>query len=264
MNNQSSTISSNEEKRRRNRLLALFAVALIWGVPTLACGSFAERPVPTPTPTSEAVIQPTGPSGGPVVIETPILPVIVETPTPEPTATFTPTPIPGTALMIGQPARVVAPNGVNMRQEPTVSAALVRYLPSRLKVTIVDGPVEADGYRWWKVDDGEGNIGWSVENDGETDLLSPQLGEPEPVDRSPRVGERVRITMRTGQLSVRETPGTDARLITRVNPGQEFTVMGGPQQASGYIWYQIRSDSGDIEGWVAEGDNTERWVSPLE
>lgn len=242
----------------------MFAVALIWGAPTLACGSFADRPTPTPTPPSTESVEPSGPSGGPVALETPILPLIIDTPTPEPTATFTPTPIPGTALMIGQPARVVAPNGVNMRQEPTVSAALVRYLPSRLRVTVIDGPVEADGYRWWKLDDGEGNIGWSVENDGETDLLSPQMGQPEPVNRSPRVGERVRITMSTGQLSVRETPGTDARLITRVNPGQEFTVMGGPQQASGYTWFQIRSDSGDIEGWVAEGDQTERWVSPLE
>jgi SH3-like domain-containing protein len=210
-------------------------------------------------------MEPTGPSGGPVALQTPILPVDADTPTPEPTATFTPTPIPGTALSIGQPARVVAPNGVNMRTDPSTSASLVRYLPSRLKVTVIDGPTEAEGYRWWKLDDGEGNIGWSVENDGTVDLLSPQMGEPEPVDRSPRVGERVRVTMSSGgQLSVRETPGTDARLLTRISPGQEFTVMGGPQQASGYTWFQIRSDSGDIEGWVAEGDSTERWLSPLE
>jgi uncharacterized protein YgiM (DUF1202 family) len=91
------------------------------------------------------------------------------------------------------------------------------------------------------------------------------MGEPEPVDRSPRVGERVRVTMANGgQLSVRETPGTDANLVTRVDPGQEFTVTGGPQNVGGYTWYQIRSDSGEIEGWAAESDGTERWLSPLE
>ena len=79
-----------------------------------------------------------------------------------------------------------------------------------------------------------------------------------------RRGDGAHRGSRWGCRSVRETPGTDARLITRVNPGQEFTVMGGPQQASGYTWFQIRSDSGDIEGWIAEGDNTERWLSPLE
>ena len=253
---------------RRWQLRALLAVSLIWLAPTLACGSFAERPTPTPTPlavSGEATVEPTGPSGGPVTLATPLLPVSTDTPTPEPTATFTPTPIPGTALAIGQPARVVAPNGVNMRGEPSPDAELIRYLPSRLRVTIVEGPVDAAGFRWWKLDDGEGNVGWAIENDGETDTLSPQLGEPEPVDRSPRVGERIRVTMSAGgQLSVRETPGTDATIVTRVDPGVEFTVTGGPQEASGYTWFQIRSDSGDVEGWAAESDGTERWLSPLE
>ena len=252
----------------RWKLRALLAASLIWLGPTLACGSFAPRP--TPTPTLPAAVettaqQATGASGGPVAEATPLLPVETDTPTPEPTATFTPTPIPGTALAIGQPARVIAPNGVNMRAEPATTADLVRYLPSRLKVTIVDGPIDGEGYRWWKLDDAEGNVGWAVENDGETDLLSPQMGEPEPVDRSPRIGERVLVTMSSGgQLSVRETPGTDANLVTRVNPGEEFTVTGGPQESSGYTWFQIRSDDGATEGWAAESDGTERWLSPLE
>ena len=67
-----------------------------------------------------------------------------------------------------------------------------------------------------------------------------------------------------GQLSVRVTPGTDAEVVTRVNPGDQFTVTGGPQESSGYTWYQIRSDDGSIEGWAADGDDTERWLSPLE
>jgi hypothetical protein len=70
--------------------------------------------------------------------------------------------------------------------------------------------------------------------------------------------------MSTGELSVRVTPGTDAQLVTRVALGQQFTVMGGPQEASGYTWYQIRSDDGAVEGWAADGDGTERWLSPLE
>lgn len=268
MNTEDTATKPRTRLTPRWRLRALLAVALIWAGPTLACGSFASRPTPTPTvqvAAGSVTEQPQAATGGPVALETPILPVAVDTPTPEPTATFTPTPIPGTALSAGQPARVIAPNGVNMRSDPSTSATLVRYLPARLKVTVVEGPVDGEGYRWWRLDDGEGNIGWTVENDGETDTLSPQLGEPEPVDRSPRVGERVRVTMSSGgQLSVRETPGTDANIVTRVNPGQEFTVTGGPQDASGYTWYQIRSDSGDVEGWAAESDGAERWLSPLE
>ncbi len=251
-----------ERRRSGLRLRLLLAAALLWGLPTLACGSFTSRPAPTPTPLSPAPSA----DNSPAPLQTPIPLAATETPLPiVPTATFTATPLPGTALSIGQPARVVAPNGANLRAEASTTATLVRYLPARLKVTLLDGPTEAEGYRWWKLDDGEGNVGWAVENDGETDLLSPQMGEPEPVDRSPRVGERVRVTMaNNGQLSIRETPGTDSNLVTRVDPGQEFTVTGGPQDVGGYTWFQIRSDNGEIEGWAAESDGTERWLSPLE
>jgi uncharacterized protein YgiM (DUF1202 family) len=253
--------------RRSWQLRALFAVALIWLAPTLACGSFAPRPTPTPTlPPIAAETTSQGTEAAPVVQlqNTPIPLAATETPTPEATPTFTPTALPGTALAVGQPARVVAPNGLNLREQPTSGATLIRLVPPRAKVTVVEGPTSADGFTWWKVDDGEGNVGWLIQSDGETELLSPQMGAPEPVDRAPRVGERVLITMPTGELSVRLTPGTDAEIVTRVAPGQEFTVLGGPQEASGYTWYQIRSDDGATEGWAADGDGTERWLSPLE
>jgi uncharacterized protein YgiM (DUF1202 family) len=181
-----------------------------------------------------------------------------------PTATFTVTAVPGTALAIGQPGRVVAPDGLNMRDQPSSSGQLLLLLPANQRVTVVEGPTEAEGFRWWKVDDGGGNVGWVAESDGETEWLSPRMGEAQPVDRAPRVGDRVQVTMSAGDLSVRVTPGTDAELVTRVTQGQQFTVMGGPQEASGYTWYQIRSDDGAVEGWAADGDGTDRWLSPLE
>lgn len=247
------------------KVRALFAVSLIWLGPTLACGSFAPRPTPTPTtpPVADtpAAVAPTSTP----LIQLDATPVVeAATPTAAPTATFTPTPIPGTALANGQPARVVAPDGLNMRDQPTSGGQLLLLLPSNQRVTIVEGPQDAEGFRWWKVDDGQGNVGWVAERDGETEWLSPRMGEPQPVDRAPRVADRVQVTMSTGQLSVRITPGTDAELVVRVDPGDQFTVMGGPQEAGGYIWYQIRSDDGAVEGWAADGDGTERWLSPIE
>jgi hypothetical protein len=53
-------------------------------------------------------------------------------------------------------------------------------------------------------------------------------------------------------------------LVARANPGDQFTVMAGPQEANGYTWFQIRSDDGAIEGWAADGTGAERWISPLE
>ena len=253
--------------RRTWQLRALLAVSLIWLAPTLACGSFAPRPTPTPTTPPISTTASDAATATPVLDldQTPTPPdAPAETPTEAPTATFTVTPVPGTALSVDQPARVAAPDGLNMRDQPTSAGQLLLLLPANQRVTVLEGPVDAEGFRWWRVDDGGGNVGWVAESDGETEWLSPRMGEAQPVDRSPRVGDRVQVTMSTGDLSVRVTPGTDAELVTRVAQGQQFTVMGGPQEASGYTWYQIRSDDGSVEGWAADGDGADRWLSPLE
>jgi hypothetical protein len=253
---------------RTPQLRVLFALSLLWLGPTLACGSFAPRP--TPTPTTPAVIAETGNQGdtgqAPVAPPTPLAEVApTETPTlvPTPTVPETPTAQPaGNVLAVGQPARVVAPAGLNMRQEPRTGSQLILQLGTGVRVTVVAGPQTADNFTWWQVDDGAGNVGWVAERDETTEWLSPQLGQAQPADRPPRVGERVQVT--TAQLTIRAVPGTDAPVVTRVDQGRQFTVTAGPQQASGYTWYQIRSDDGTIEGWAADSDGSSRWLSPLE
>ena len=249
------------------RLRALLILSLIWIAPSLACGSFAPRP--TPTPTLPPQIGSTTPmsSGEPQVttVPTQALVIVTETPTVSPTATQAPTPQPGTALAAGQPARVTAPAGLNFRDAPNPNATLLGQLGTGVLVKIVDGPQQAGNFTWWKVDDGKGNVGWAADGDGETKWLSPQVGESQPVNRAPRVGDRVVVTMPAGgQLTVRARPGTEASVVTRVNPGQQFTVLAGPESANGYTWFQIRSDDGSIQGWVADSDGTTRWLSPLE
>lgn len=247
---------------------ALLVLSLVWLGPILACGSFQPRPTPTPLP---APTQPgtndTGAGAAPIPTDTPV--IIIEptaTPTPEPTATFTPTPLPGTVLAVGQPARVVAAGGLNMRDLPSSSGTLLLQLGVGQRVNVVEGPVSADALTWWRVDDGQGNVGWVADGDGTDEWLAPVTGnEVVPVNRAPNVGDRVRVTMDADQqLSIRSTPGTSAGVLTRVNSGQEFTVLAGPQSANGFIWYQIRSDDGQIQGWAADGDGTTRWLSPLE
>lgn len=243
-----------------------FALSLIWLAPTLACGSFAPRPTPTPTVviinTGDAPAADPNAQVTPVVLPTPVPPTATPTLIPVATPTFTPTPLPGTALAVGQPARVVAPDGLNMRDQPSPDGALVVHLSSGVRVTILEGPQSVADFSWWKVDDGQGNTGWVAERDAETEWLSPKLGEARAVDRPPRVGDRVEVT--TDELSVRVVPGTDTQVVQRVGLGSQFTVLAGPQAANGYTWYQIRSDDGATEGWVADGDSETRWLSPLE
>lgn len=248
-------------------LRLLFAVLLIGLPPTLACGSFAPRPTPTPT-VVVITTQGSDPAIGqtteatPVVLPTPVTPTPLPTLLPVDTPTFTPTPLPGTVLAVGQPARVVAPDGLNMREQPDPDGTLIIHLNDGVRVTVVEGPQNAADFNWWKVDDGQGNTGWVAERDAETEWLSPKLGEVRVVDRPPRVGDRVEVT--TDELSVRVVPGTDTQVVRRINLGSQYTVQAGPQTANGYTWYQIRSDDGSMEGWVADGDDETRWLSPLE
>ncbi len=256
----------------RQRFGALLAVSLIWLAPTIACGSFAPRPTPTPTPPPEITAinadDPNSVAGGEAntpAMPTPLPAAPTETPTPEATATLTPTVATGTALAAGAQARVTAPAGLNYRDRPSTSGALLGQFGTGILVTVLDGPIAADNFTWWQIDDGQGNVGWAADGDGETEWISPRLGDPQPSNRAPQVGDRVRVTMGSGgQLTIRNQPGTGAGVVARVNPGQEYTVLAGPQQANGFTWFQIRSDDGSVEGWAADGDGSDRWLSPLE
>ncbi|MCX6043546.1 MAG: SH3 domain-containing protein [Chloroflexi bacterium] len=252
------------------QLRLLFAVSMIWLGPTIACGSFAPRPLPTATVAVVTPVDPqtTGGTGGPAT-EAPITPTLAllptETPIPAPTPTFTATAVPGTALAKGQPARVTTEDGLNLRDSASTGGQLITRLAGDQKVTIVDGPVSADDFTWWKLDDGQGNVGWAVQGDKDGDWLSPQLGEAKPANRAPKVGERVQVTTEGDQLlTIRATPGRDGATVAQVGEGKQYTVIAGPQSVEGFTWYQIRSDDGSLVGWAADGDNTERWLSPLE
>lgn len=278
-------ISSSQNRREQSPTVAgkrvlllksLLAVSILWAVPVIACGSFAPRATPTPTQIQLGV----GLGAQPAANDTPsaptannntnptLLPVApTVTPIPQPTPTFTSTPEPGTAIAVGQPARVVAPYGLNLRTDTSANAQLLTQLGSGQRVTVVDGPISAEGYTWWKVEDSAGNSGWGVDGDGENTWISPNVGGSQPVNRSPRVNERVRVTMPGDlQLTIRSLPGVDAPVLIRVDSGTEFSVVDGPRNANGYVWFRIRSNDGNIAGWAAEADNNQanRWLSPLE
>lgn len=260
--------SAGNTPNRRSGLIPLLVLSLLWIGPILACGSFQPRPTPVPTlPPIAATANAEAERALALPTNTPVLII-------EPTATFTPeaipatpTPVPvvGGTLTVGKPARVTVPGGLNIRQAPSTAGVLVTRLGFGQRLSVLEGPTSADGYIWWKVDDGQGNVGWGAQGDGTDEWLSAQIGDAQPVNRSPKVGDRVRVTMEAGQLlTIRSVPGTNATVVKQVNNGSEFSVLAGPQSAGGYFWFQIRSDDGAIEGWAADGSDGKRWLSPLE
>jgi uncharacterized protein YraI len=55
----------------------------------------------------------------------------------------------------------------------------------------------------------------------------------------------------TANLNVRSTPSTSGSLVTTESSGARGIVIGGPQSANGFIWYQITWDNG-YSGWSVQ------------
>ncbi|MGQ9928561.1 MAG: SH3 domain-containing protein [Chloroflexaceae bacterium] len=113
----------------------------------------------------------------------PSAPPVASLPTSVPTVDFTPMPtrvptsLPAptlaveslpTGLAAGARARVTNLGGVALRARaaPGLSSPVTARLPEGREVTILEGPVEADGYVWWRVEATEG-AGWVAERSPE-------------------------------------------------------------------------------------------------
>ncbi len=230
---------------------------------TLACGSFVPRPTPVPRPTAT----PTEITGSISAdsTATPTLLLATSVPTLDaPTATLTPTPLPGTAIVVGQSARVIAEQGLNVRKSAGASGERAGRYPPEAIVSVLEGPVDVDGYRWWRVGNNE-LAGWVAEGDGSVTWLSPDLGGTQPVDRSIQVGDRVLVTVGdTGKLKVRATPSTAAAEVRQISNQTELTITEGPVEADGYIWWRVTNSDNSLDGWAAEGDGDNTWLTPVE
>ncbi|NPA91761.1 MAG: SH3 domain-containing protein [Chloroflexi bacterium] len=224
-------------------------------LPGLACGSFAPRPTPTPTSTPTPTITPT-------FTATPI--------PPPPTPTFTPTPLPPTPTPTPPPRLqpnsmgwVIPGRVINVRAAPSARAKRVGQIAGGAILNVWEGPVEKDGYRWWKVDDRYGLVGWIAEGNGKDRWLVPlPKATPTPTGSRITVGSTVVVNTRGANwLALREAPGKHARILGRYPPGTRLTVLDGPVVREGFIWWRVQDKKG-VAGWMAQGDREDRWLFP--
>jgi hypothetical protein len=96
--------------------------------------------------------------------------------TARPTARPTVTPTPEPQMETGARARVADLGGapLRLRSEPGQGARLLARIPEGSEVTLLEGPIEADGYLWWRVQSEQGE-GWCAGSttDGATRFLEP-------------------------------------------------------------------------------------------
>jgi hypothetical protein len=84
-------------------------------------------------------------------------------------------------LIAGEFGQVTPGEANNVRAEPTRSAELIGQLPGGAVITVLDGPVCANGFTWWEVafaQGGEQATGWTVESNATDYFLTPLEGQP--------------------------------------------------------------------------------------
>jgi hypothetical protein len=73
----------------------------------------------------------------------------------------------------------------------------------------------------------------------------------------------VQVTTEEGKmLTLREAAGTGSAPVARALPGTQFTVRSGPVRQDGYLWWEVEGEQ--VKGWAAEGEEGDRWLTPVE
>jgi hypothetical protein len=179
-------------------------------------------------------------------------------------------------LTIGQSVPVVS-GGIRVRAAPTLAGQVLTVVLADTRVTVVGGPVCADGYNWWEVTapiNPASDLlvrGWLAEGFGGA---IPWLAQPPgpsleagnlcpPPLRGLGVGTRAYVSYRTGDLprNLRAEPGRDAPVLYTLIDGIAFTIIGGPVCADNINWWQIQiTTRPDAVGWLAEGGPGNYWI----
>jgi len=146
-------------------MVILIGVLVAKNGPTLLAG-LASTKAPTRTATRPATAALPATATRP-----PTTPTLPPTPVP-PTPTLRPAP---TALAKDVLAKVMPPQDVKLkvRDQASTAGKVLGELDRDAEVAIVDGPTEANGIKWWKVDDRKGLVGWSAEGFGADTYLLP-------------------------------------------------------------------------------------------
>jgi uncharacterized protein YraI len=164
-------------------------------------------------------------------------------------------------LLFGSTGRVTPGQPNAMRTGPAkTGTTVVGQIPADGVFTVLDGPICADGFRWWKVAYGE-QIGWTPDGDGASYWVEP-LADAAPCPFVPRltVGALGRVT--PGQPNrIRSAPSmTQSSILGQIPAGATFSVVDGPRCLNGSRWWQVTYNG--ITGWTADADASGYWIEP--
>jgi len=184
---------------------------------------------------------PSAPTASTAPAPPPIAPLAPTAPAAAALAAPAPAPPPGSAGSAGPPTMrvgvraVVAGAGtgdcVNVREQPSLTGAVKTCLADGARLRVVEGPVSADGYQWWRLE----GLGWAAGM-----YLSPLAPSLEP-------GGRARVNVGAGScLNLRNAPAIFSPPGNCLADGTSVRLVDGPFAADGQTWWRIEG-----QGWVS-------------
>ena len=132
---------------------------------------------------------------------------------------------------------VQATTTINIRPRPGIAQTVVASVGPGVPFTITQAPIAVTEYIWYGVFGSFGG-GWVMENN----LVA--AGTPGGSDKF-AIGDAIQVT---SAVNFRSAPTTSASVIALLQAGTTGTVVGGPQSANGYTWWQFRTSGGTV-GW---------------
>lgn len=156
----------------------------------------------------------------------------------------------------------------NLRDGASLSADYLTSLFAGSLVSVQDGPICADGFRWWRVAGDGGFAGWTVEGSADGNeawlLRLPQSPFINNCPLPPRL-ERgdIGVILEGIPNVLRDGPDvTGTNIIGSLPANSQFTVLGSSLCGmDGRRWYPIEYN-GDF-GWTAEGEEASYWIAPI-
>ena len=152
---------------------------------------------------------------------------------------------------------VIANTSVNLRNGPGTNgtAVITTLTPGQAMTRIETGVYNGiDGYNWDRVVLSDGRQGYIVREF--IDLAGSNS------QTSNSSGELVKVVTSIG-ITVRETPGTDKRVLTYISYNEIVTrVEAGVSTANGYTWDKIVTGSG-VVGYIARGNSSENFIESI-
>lgn len=151
---------------------------------------------------------------------------------------------------VGQRFRVT--ETMNFRSSAGLGGGVMGLINAGTTGSVIGGPTDRDGYRWWQLRTDSGSQGWAAANwlvttSGGTTPTDPPTDPPPPTDGTFNAGDTVRVTE---NLNMRSGPSTGNGVVSVLPAGTTGKVIGGPGNANGYTWWRIETSRGT--GWVVE------------